>query len=148
MSDSSVEHRDSTKASSSSGVSSDCSDSDHEIEDHKTVFEYHIEASTQTASLEEQKSELTYLTLEIEKLTKFKHRIENNDDKENVSKDNPDQMALEELDDLRVKGIIRITMITYFSNNFQHFRLNAKNLSLENIVWKVSWRIIKEKSLS
>ena len=103
LSDSSVEHRDSTKASSSSGVSSDCSDSDHEIEDHKTVFEYHIEASTQTASLEEQKSELTYLTLEIEKLTKFKHRIENNDDKENASKDNPDQMALEELDDLRVK---------------------------------------------
>ena len=104
MSDSSVEHRDSTKASSSSGVSSDCSDSDdHEIEDHKTVFEYHIEASTQTASLEEQKSELTYLTLEIEKLTKFKHRIENNDDKENANKDDPDQMALEELDDLRVK---------------------------------------------
>ena len=103
LSDSSVEHRDSTKASSSSGVSSDCSDSDHEIEDHKTVFEYHIEASTQTASLEEQKSELTYLTLEIEKLTKFKNHIENNDDKENASKDNPDQMALEELDDLRVK---------------------------------------------
>ena len=105
MSDSSVEHRDSTKASSSSGVSSDCSDSDHEIEDHKTVFEYHIEAieaSTQTATLEEQKSELTYLTLEIEKLTKFKHHIENNDGKENASQDNPDQMALEELDDLRV----------------------------------------------
>ena len=104
MSDSSVEHRDSTKASSSSGVSSDCSDSDHEIDtiDSK-VYDFRIEASTQTASLEEQKSELTHLTLEIEKLTKFKHLIEaTNNENNKQNRKNPDDVALEELDDLRV----------------------------------------------
>ena len=102
LSDSSVEHRDSTKASSSSGVSSDCSDSDHEIDDltgkfksRSDVYDYHIEVSTQTVSIEEQKSmELTHLNLEIEKLTKFKHSME--------ARKSPDHMALEELDDLRV----------------------------------------------
>ena len=106
LSDSSVEHRDSTKASSSSGVSSDCSDSDHEIDDltgagkfksrSSDVYDYHIEVSTQTdVSLEEQKSmEINHLNLEIEKLTKFKHSIE--------ARKTPDHMALEELDDLRV----------------------------------------------
>ena len=106
LSDSSVEHRDSTKASSSSGVSSDCSDSDHEIDDltgagkfksrSSDVYDYHIEVSTQTdVSLEEQKSmEIDHLNLEIEKLTKFKHSIE--------ARKTPDHMALEELDDLRV----------------------------------------------
>ena len=105
LSDSSVEHRDSTKASSSSGVSSDCSDSDHEIDDltgkfksRSDVYDYHIEVSTQTeVSIEEQQKsmELTHLNLEIEKLTKFKlDSIE--------ARKSPDHMALEELDDLRV----------------------------------------------
>ena len=94
----------STKASSSSGVSSDCSDSDHEIDDltgkfksRSDVYDYHIEVSTQTVSIEEQKSmELTHLNLEIEKLTKFKHSME--------ARKSPDHMALEELDDLRVSN--------------------------------------------
>ena len=108
MSDSSVEHRDSTKASSSSGVSSDCSDSDHEIDtiDSK-VYDFRIEVSTQTASLEEQKSELTHLTLEIEKLTKFKIEATNNENNKQNRK-NPDDVALEELDDLRVRIILFI----------------------------------------
>ena len=106
LSDSSVEHRDSTKASSSSGVSSDCSDSDHEIDDltgkfksRSDVYDYHIEVSTQTeVSIEEQQKsmELTHLNLEIEKLTKFKL------DSIEASRKSPDHMALEELDDLRV----------------------------------------------
>ena len=49
LSESSREHRDSTKGSSSSGVSSDLSDSDHDIDDHTKVFDFHIEASTQTS---------------------------------------------------------------------------------------------------
>ena len=108
LSDSSVEHRDSTKASSSSGVSSDCSDSDHEIDtiDSK-VYDFRIEVSTQTASLEEQKSELTHLTLEIEKLTKFKIEATNNENNKQNRK-NPDDVALEELDDLRVRIILFI----------------------------------------
>ena len=45
------DHRDSTKGSSSSGVSSDLSDSDHDIDDHTKVFDFHIEASTQTQGM-------------------------------------------------------------------------------------------------
>ena len=89
------EHRDSTKGSSSSGVSSDLSDSDHDIDDHTKVFDFHAEASTQTASIEEAKSELTQLTMEIEKLSKFKSVIE-------ARKSPERQVSYEELDDLRV----------------------------------------------
>ena len=131
LSESSVEHRDSTKGSSSSGVSSDLSDSDHDIDDHTKVFDFHIEASTQTnidhdalitdeikmseeiinnqqqqqqqeLLLEEKKSELNQLTLEIEKLSKFKSVIQAQHTSTN-SRHSPDQVSsYEELDDLRV----------------------------------------------
>ena len=91
------EHRDSTKGSSSSGVSSDLSDSDHEIDDHSKVFDFHIEASTQTALDEEKKNELNKLTLEIEKLSKFKSVIENRQ-----VQTCPESIAYGELDDLRI----------------------------------------------
>ncbi len=79
---SSSDHPREHKGSSSSGVSSDLSDhSDHELEDRHTDFHHdshHI--STQTnpnpAILDEKRSELTHLTEEIEKLTKFKTLIE------------------------------------------------------------------------
>ena len=98
MSESSSEHRDSTKESSSSGVSSDLSDSDEIDERSKIFVDFHTEeASTQTAILEEQKSEITQLTMEIEKLAKFKNVIE--------TRSSPDHVSYEELDDLRVSEV-------------------------------------------
>lgn len=81
MSESSVEHRDSTKGSSSSGVSSDLSDSDHEIDDHSKVFDFHIEASTQTTTFEEPMinqsyEELDDLRIECKQLVTRKHSLE------------------------------------------------------------------------
>lgn len=74
-----MEHRDSTKGSSSSGVSSDLSDSDHEIDDHSKVFDFHIEASTQTTKIEEQTQsyeELDDLRIECKQLVTRKHSLE------------------------------------------------------------------------
>jgi hypothetical protein len=105
LSDSCGEHRDSTKGSSSSGVSSDLSDSDHDLDDtsNKVVYDYHNEVSTQTAStaiLDEKKAELTHLNQEIEKLTKFKTLIEARNP---GPAENSQHFDGEELDDLRVE---------------------------------------------
>ena len=97
------EHRDSTKGSSSSGVSSDLSDSDHEIDDHSKVFDFHIEASTQTALDEEKKNELNKLTQEIEKLSKFKSVIEAQRSPSSVHHAHQDSFNGGELDDLRIE---------------------------------------------
>lgn len=74
--------------------------SDHEIDDHSSskVYNFQAEASTQTATLEEQKSELTQLTVEIEKLSKFKALIA-------AQTKTLDQNIIsgEELDDLRLE---------------------------------------------
>ena len=98
------EHRDSTKGSSSSGVSSDLSDSDHEIDDQSKVFDFHIEASTQTALDEEKKNELNKLTQEIEKLSKFKSVIEAQRSPSSVHHSHQDSSFNGgELDDLRIE---------------------------------------------
>ena len=97
MSESSVEHRDSTKGSSSSGVSSDLSDSDHEIDDHGKVFDFHIEASTQTQATVEnsdKSQQLETFQPQLARLeTRFKPSMEQ-------------QVGYgEELDDLRVRKL-------------------------------------------
>lgn len=77
LSESSVEHRDSTKGSSSSGVSSDLSDNEMD----EKVFDFHTEASTQTEILQKfkensQNNDLDDLRIECKALVTRKHSLE------------------------------------------------------------------------